>query len=311
MDRGILCGFLTVIVLHCNAQEQAVHIAEGSSITLTAASTGAVGYLWYLNGEPINGHHDAVIVASEPGTYTVIGLGHNCNSDLSDPVEVVVDPGGKPITVDMRIHNVPDRPVALVNEIFNYQLLAINDGDHTADNVVVTATLPSNISYETVLGIYAGQVTYNPTTRELTWLPGDMEPGQSETLTIAVRAYNEGVATQLAVVTSSQPDSNPDDNEARATVEVIALKIPNVFTPNGDGVNDRFEIRGLERFPENRLLIFNRWGNEVFKTNAYQNDWDGANLSEGTYYYIFELRIHSGRWQTFKGFVTIMRNVNR
>lgn len=307
----MLYSFLMAIVLHCNAQEQTVRIAEGSSITLTAASTGAVGYLWYLNGKPINGHHDAVIVASEAGTYTVIGLGHNCNSNLSDPVEVLVDPGSEPVTVDMRIRNVPDRHVALVNEIFNYQLLAVNNGDHPAENVVVTAKLPSNINYETVLGIYAGQVTYNPATRELTWQLGDVAPGQSETLTIAVQASNEGVATQLAIVTSSQPDRNPDDNEARATVEVIALKIPNIFTPNGDGVNDRFEIRGLERFPENRLLVFNRWGNEVFKTNAYQNDWDGANLSEGTYYYIFELRLHNGHWQTFKGFLTIMRNVSR
>ena len=59
------------------AQEQTVQIAEGSSVTLTAASTGAIGYLWHLNGEPINGYHDAVITASKAGTYTVTGLG-NC-----------------------------------------------------------------------------------------------------------------------------------------------------------------------------------------------------------------------------------------
>ncbi len=311
MNRCILYGFFLTIAVYCNAQEQTVHIAEGNSVILTATSTGAVGYLWYLNGEPINGYHDAVITASEPGIYTVIGLGRSCNSDLSDPVEVIVDPGGEPVVVDMQIHNAPDRHLAMINEIFSYQLLAINKGSHTTTGVVVTAKLPANVRYETVVGAYVGQVTYNAATHELMWLPGDMAPGQSEPLIISVRASNEGMATQLAIVTSTEPDSNPDDNEAAATVEVVALKIPNGFTPNGDGLNDRFEIRGLEFYPENRLLIFNRWGNEVYNVKTYKNDWDGADLNEGTYYYIFELRLHSGHWQTFKGFVTIVRNVNK
>src|SRR5690606_17875985 len=193
----------------------------------------------------------------------------------------------------------------------SYQLVAINNGTHTATGVVVTAKLPLNVDYETALGNYVGDVTYNAATRELTWLPGDMQPGQSEILTISVRARDRGLATQLALVTSIEPDTNPDNNEALATVEVVALEIPNGFTPNGDGLNDRFVIRGLEFYPENRLLIFNRWGNEVYNVTAYQNDWDGASLGEGTYYYIFELRLNSGHWQTFKGFVTIVRNVNK
>jgi len=289
---------------------QAVHIVQGSSVTLRADAANALSYLWFHNGEPINGFHDQRLVVSDAGTYTVMALGNNCNSDLSDPVEVIVDPGGEPVTVDMRIRNDPDRPVAMINELFSYQLLAVNNGTHTATGVTVTARLPANVVYETVLGSYTGSVTYNAATRELLWLPGDMLPGQSETLTISVRASHEGDATQLALVTSNEPDSNASDNEAVGTVKVIALKIPNVFTPNGDGVNDRFEIRGLELYPENRLVIFNRWGNEVYSAKTYNNDWDGADLSEGTYYYIFELRLHTGHWQTFKGFVTVMRNVN-
>ncbi|MGV3763373.1 T9SS type B sorting domain-containing protein [Parapedobacter sp.] len=311
MKKGVLYSFFMIIAVYCNAQEQTVHIAEGSSVTLTAASTGAIGYLWYLNGEPINGQHDAVITASEPGIYTVIGLGHSCNSDLSDPVEVIVDPTGEPVTVDMQIRNAPDRQLAMINELISYQLLATNNGTHAATGVVITAKLPANVDYETELGNYAGMVTYSAATREVTWTPGDMQPAQSEILTISVRARERGMATQLALVTSIEPDSNPDNNEALATVEVIALEIPNGFTPNGDGQNDRFVIRGLEAYPENRLLVFNRWGNEIYRVTPYKNDWDAANLGEGTYYYIFELRLNSGHWQTIKGFVTIVRNVNK
>src|SRR5690606_14078660 len=240
-----------------------------------------------------------------------MALGHSCNSDLSDPVEVIVDPVGQPVTVDMQIHNVPDRRLAMINDVFSYQLLAVNNGTHTATGVVINATLPANVTYETTIGVYAGDVRYNAATHELTWLLGDMVTGQSEILTISVRASDEGTATQLAVVTSIEPDHNHDNDAAEATVEIVALEIPNAFTPNGDGLNDRFVIRGLEFYPENRLLIFNRWGNEIFSSTGYKNDWDGATLNAGTYYYIFELRLHSGHWQTFKGFVTIVRNAAR
>src|SRR3546814_12134221 len=76
----LVIWFTCALAFNSHAQEQTVHIAQGSSVILTAASTGAIGYIWYLDGEPINGHHDAAILASEPGTYTVLGLGRSCNS---------------------------------------------------------------------------------------------------------------------------------------------------------------------------------------------------------------------------------------
>jgi len=74
---------------------------------------------------------------------------------------------------------------------------------------------------------------------------------------------------------------------ASVTITVVnPLKIPNVFTPNGDGKNDRFEIIGIEGFDKVSLHIVNRWGNEVYRSDNYRNDWDGGSLNEGTYYYL-------------------------
>ena len=73
--------------------------------------------------------------------------------------------------------------------------------------------------------------------------------------------------------------------------------IPEGFSPNGDGYNDRFVILGLENYPDNELMVFNRQGVEVFHRVNYENDWDGRPesgnvlggiLPEGTYYYIFK-----------------------
>ena len=59
--------------------------------------------------------------------------------------------------------------------------------------------------------------------------------------------------------------------------------IPNIFTPNGDGSNDFFEIRNLPA--STSLSITNRWGKEVFSSSDYQNNWTAENISDGIYYY--------------------------
>jgi gliding motility-associated-like protein len=71
---------------------------------------------------------------------------------------------------------------------------------------------------------------------------------------------------------------------------IIAFEFPNVFTPNSDGINDFFEIENL---PENtEVIILNRWGNVVFSSSNYQNNWDGKDtsgkeLADGVYTYKF------------------------
>jgi len=92
------------------------------------------------------------------------------------------------------------------------------------------------------------------------------------------------------------------------TVLAAGITIPNIFTPNGDGKNDVFEIKGLESYPGSQLLVFNRWGNEVYSADNYLNNWNGSGLAEGTYYYILNRREHTGSITTFKGWVFLKRS---
>lgn len=303
--------FLLLIIpwLLALGQEQTVQIVQGSSVVLRADAANAASFLWFRDGEPLNGHHDQRLTVSEAGAYTVVALGRHCDSDMSDPVQVIVD-GGLPSTqVDMRIRNEPDRPTALVGTDFTYQLAIHNDGEDTATGVTTIVRLPAHVAYQRLSGDYQGVAAYDPATHELTWAYGTMQPGQSATLGITVTAQQEGLSTQWAQVGSAEADRNIADNEAPATVDIIQLAIPNVFTPNGDGVNDAFVIRGIEAFPQHRLVIFNRWGHEIYHSTNYKNNWAGGNVSEGTYYYVLEVKTPSGPWQVFKGFVTILRAV--
>ncbi len=87
-----------------------------------------------------------------------------------------------------------------------------------------------------------------------------------------------------------------------------ALFIPQAITPNGDGKNDLFEIKNINRFPYNRLYVYNRWEHEVYSKKGYNNTWDGTlnnkPLPDGTYYYL--LYLVDGD-EPIKGFVYISR----
>ena len=84
--------------------------------------------------------------------------------------------------------------------------------------------------------------------------------------------------------------------------------IPNVFSPNGDGVNDTWIIKYLSDFPGCTVEVFNRYGAQVFISNGYAKPWDGThngtNLPVGTYYYIVDPKNGIGR---LTGNVTILR----
>lgn len=85
------------------------------------------------------------------------------------------------------------------------------------------------------------------------------------------------------------------------------LTIPNVFTPNNDGINDYFEIINLEHYPGSTIVIYNRHGRKVFEHNDYYgNWWGGGNQPDGTYYYILTY-IRQGERKQTQGVITIVR----
>jgi gliding motility-associated-like protein len=87
-------------------------------------------------------------------------------------------------------------------------------------------------------------------------------------------------------------------------IVVVDLKIPNGFSPNGDGINDKWEIGGISAYPNCVIEIYNRWGNVVFTSKGYNAEWEGDALPLGVYYYSVYLREISYK---LSGEVLIMR----
>ncbi|MFB6258311.1 MAG: gliding motility-associated C-terminal domain-containing protein, partial [Flavobacteriales bacterium] len=101
-------------------------------------------------------------------------------------------------------------------------------------------------------------------------------------------------------------------------------KLPNVFTPNGDGKNDAFRPdldgqcpdekksgktcwNGIKNF---KGTIFNRWGNKIYQWDNWDDAWRGGNSSAGTYYYVIEALGENGEQVEYKGQVTLIRGSN-
>jgi gliding motility-associated-like protein len=84
--------------------------------------------------------------------------------------------------------------------------------------------------------------------------------------------------------------------------------VPNTFTPNGDGINDKWDILYIDSYPGSVIEVYTATGQPVFRSVGYNIPWDGTNkgksLPSGTYYYVIDPK--NGRAK-IAGYVTILR----
>jgi len=88
---------------------------------------------------------------------------------------------------------------------------------------------------------------------------------------------------------------------ALVTIDCLVI-IPNVFSPNNDGYNDRWEIEGLGS--RNTVKVFNRWGNVVLDAKNYRNNWAASDVPDGTYFYEV---LMDNKPDPYTGYLTILR----
>lgn len=188
------------------------------------------------------------------------------------------------------VTDVPKSPTALDDAATTYEAEPVkipvlkNDNPGTATFDLTTVEIINQPAHGTVVVNSDGTVTYTPNAGYT----------GSDNFTYRVKdqyGYYTNVANVVVTINAAP-----------------AFKIPTLFTPNGDGLNDVFEIRGLEQYDQNTLIIVNRWGNEVYHQTNYQNNWAGDGLNEGTYYYVLRVKNNADTdWKTFKGYTTLIR----
>ena len=160
-----------------------------------------------------------------------------------------------------------------------------------------------------------------PITNHFWWFSDTIpDPDYQNTSDMLEPTYEYGSIGQFyTILTVFNPEGCDTTYTKFVDVKPIKLFIPNVFTPGtGDSANEYFVItddpdkqekstEALSKFyVTSKLVVFNRAGTTVFKSNNYNNKWNGDNLPDGVYYYVLECNGVKGT-DIYKGSVTILR----
>ncbi len=162
---------------------------------------------------------------------------------------------------------------------------------HAGDDV----TTPLPVSSITLVGSGTDK---NGTIAEYQWTkvsgPEGVVLSQNSTGEVYLTNLTEGTYTLSLTVIDDEKLTGTDEVIVKVIPELATLeKFPRYFTPNGDGINDYWEWPEVELFANSRLTILNRFGQPVYESSSYQNNWngtiDGNPLQEDAYYYIIKL----------------------
>ncbi|MEI6346411.1 MAG: gliding motility-associated C-terminal domain-containing protein [Bacteroidota bacterium] len=125
-------------------------------------------------------------------------------------------------------------------------------------------------------------------------------------VTPTVSADDEETTSDFIATSENISTENQGVKTSESNLRQLGVEFPNVFTPNGDGFNDFFVIKNIEKISQNRLIVINANGLKVYEANNYQNNWDADNVPNGSYFYVLESKI-DGASQTFYGTIQIIR----
>ena len=251
-------------VITSEPTNQTVCAGSMASFSITAIGSG-LNYQWrkgntnLTNGANISGVNTATL------TINPVNL-----SDAASNYNVVVSGACTPNDTSMNVTlSVNSAPVAIAGS----NSPACVDG-----SINLTAQTVTSVSYN-----WSGPNAY---------LSSSQNPVIANTTMANAGTYSLSVTNSCGT--------------ASTTTDVLVIKcdtidffIPEGFSPNGDGINDVFFIRGIQIYTNNTFTIFNRWGNKVYDTNNYQNTWagnattgvriGGDELPVGTYFYVLDL----------------------
>lgn len=145
--------------------------------------------------------------------------------------------------------------------------------------------------------------------------PGKTLALTAETTNATYLWQNNSTSSDFTVTTDGTYWIEITVNNCSTTDSIIVLKeecehvleLPNVFTPNNDGINDLFIPVKSEGIGSMNTSIYNRWGNKIFATQNLRIEWDGQNFTAGLYYWIVEYTDSNGEQYTQTGYVTLLK----
>lgn len=297
---------VTVIVLPAPVAKittsGSTNLCQGESVTLYALG-GTIHY--WSNGSPMQN-----ITVSDSGTYWVIVSNGAC-SDTSSPITVTVNPlpvsnidcvtsffcegdsvmlTASPGTSWLWSNGATTQSIYwYTSGVCDVSVTDANGCSSISETLVLTAyPLPEADFVYDVAGLHVA-FTNSSSGSSYNWNFGDNTTSSEEHPN---HTYNAPGTYTVSLVCSNNCGSDVRTQVVR--IDSSATAVYNAFSPNGDGHNDVWNIPLLANYSDNSVIIVNRWGNEVWKAEDYNNSsvaWNGRNMNDeelpdGTYYYI-------------------------
>lgn len=294
-------------------------ICPQDSLVLTGS--GGTRYVWSYNGQAIPGESGAQFRAKNTGTYSITAIdGYDCIG-VSAPVTLVAvppivarfdsipgvcgsnnpiyalragPPGGIFSGTGVQRAGFSPQQAGVGNHALTYAVKPAPEcADVLATRIAVVAPIPTITLANTITTWRGNTITLKPVyTGEPNWFRWTsgifLDNPQSATPT--VQAVNQEVVYIIDV-------KNSTGCPATDTVRILVVDrvwVPDVFTPNGDGQNDVWEMPGIEAYPDAELTVFSRWGEVVFRSpigpeNVFDGTQNGNPLPTGVYTYALRI----------------------
>ncbi|TJZ51713.1 gliding motility-associated C-terminal domain-containing protein, partial [Sphingobacterium olei] len=305
------------------ANDNRVKAGESTSFTLTITNTGPgvledgdIIRLFELPSEGLT--IDGYSISSGNATIAATGTGNTANITVSEFIAI-----GGTITVEVTATVSVEAPETISNgvKVWGPDTPDTEDPDDEDETPEIPVDFPLIEAVDDFAEVLAGQmvkipVLANDIVNDVRW---DIDPstvqlvqgptgGRVEVLPSGEVEFYAPTnnLTQVTFTYRVQDITGKFSNIATVTVTILPnpLVIPNIITPNGDNKNDVFFIKGLEMYDKVSLSIINRWGNEIYFNENYNNTWGGMGLNDGTYYYVLQT-VKDGKTESHKGWVLI------
>ena len=262
---------------------------DGTGGTLTVSNTtgGTAPYAYSFNGSAftttltynnINASNYSLIVKDANGCEFTESIIINANSPLSASFSATVQSGGNDTLTEVTTTGGYNN-----SYVWNY----------SSQNELLNASFINTSSS----GI---GVTYN-------WIFNNGQTTDTITNNLNNLLQNiQGPNSLDVVLIVSNGDATCNDT-AKILIEIkSSLVIPNIFSPNGDGINDVFLIKN-KGYKELQLSVFNRWGNKYYETTKPEEGWNGDKAAEGTYFYVITGKGNDEKVFEAKGYFMLVR----
>jgi uncharacterized repeat protein (TIGR01451 family)/gliding motility-associated-like protein len=235
-----------------------------------------------------------------PITYTICQVSNPTNcSTTTDMVTVIAVPKISLIKTG-HFNDEHADGFAVVGETISYSFTVTNTGNVPLTNVTITDPLSGVVLTGGPISLAIGEVNSNSFVATYSLTKDDLIFGS-----VSNQATVSGTSP-LGTIVKDLSSSSVNLNDKPTVLDFVTCKIEvfNAVSPNGDGLNDVFYIRGLECYPDNTVEIYNRWGVLVFERSGYNNtDKAFKGISEGrvtvkqseelpvgTYFYILKYK---------------------